>query len=222
MFEEIFKFKKPDPERLADFGFARTDGGFVFRRDIMGGEFRLAVTVTDNGGVDTALTENATGEEYTLYKTNAQGGFLGEVRTNIAAVLEEVAGNCFVTSAFKSPQTEAFLKYAREKYGDEPEFLWERSPDCAVLRRKDSRKWYAIIMTVPKNRFGIDSAEPAEVVNMQIAPGDMEQLLRRKGIYPGWHMNKKYWYSVILDGTVPDAELRTLADISYDISGRKK
>ena len=222
MFDEIFAFKKPNTSKLAIFGFERTGKGFVLSRDIMNGEFRLNVTVSDSGEVDTALTENATGEEYTLYKTGAQGSFVGEVRAQIAALLAKIAENCFDPAAFRFPQTARLLEFALKTYGDEPEFLWERTPDCAVLRRKDTRKWYAIIMTVPKNRLGIDSDEKVEIVNMQTKPEDMENLLAQSGIYPGWHMNKKHWYSVILDGSVPDGTLFRLTEISYDIAGTKR
>lgn len=36
-------------------------------------------------------------------------------------------------------------------------------------------------------------------------------------IIPGYHMNKKHWNTVIVDGTLPDRELRTLIDHSYDL-----
>ncbi len=44
-------------------------------------------------------------------------------------------------------------------------------------------------------------------------------ILRKKypSIKPGYHLNKKYWNTVTLDGSVPDDELRKMIDESYDL-----
>ncbi len=36
-------------------------------------------------------------------------------------------------------------------------------------------------------------------------------------IVPGWHLNKRHWNTVTLDGSVPDALLRELVEDSYDL-----
>lgn len=36
-------------------------------------------------------------------------------------------------------------------------------------------------------------------------------------IIPGYHMNKKHWNTVIIDGTLPARELKALIDESYDL-----
>ena len=36
-------------------------------------------------------------------------------------------------------------------------------------------------------------------------------------IQPGYHMNKKHWNTVFLDGSLSDAEIRELIDHSYDL-----
>lgn len=35
------------------------------------------------------------------------------------------------------------------------------------------------------------------------------------GVQPGYHMNKKHWNTIILDGSVPTAELERMIDHSY-------
>ena len=42
---------------------------------------------------------------------------------------------------------EAIYKYVKEQYGTEPEYLWKRDPNSAVLRHRN-RKWYAVFMCV--------------------------------------------------------------------------
>ncbi|MFI0979294.1 MmcQ/YjbR family DNA-binding protein [Streptomyces sp. NPDC021093] len=50
---------------------------------------------------------------------------------------------------------------------------------------------------------------------------DPENALRLRAQYPaivpGWHMNKRHWNTVTLDGTVPDRLLRELVEDSYDL-----
>lgn len=35
------------------------------------------------------------------------------------------------------------------------------------------------------------------------------------GVHPGYHMNKRHWITVDLDGSVPDGEIAQLIDQSY-------
>ena len=45
---------------------------------------------------------------------------------------------------------------------------------------------------------------------------------RYSGITPGWHMNKKYWITMLLDGTVSEAKILDFLDMSYDLIDGKK
>ncbi|MCP4111187.1 MAG: MmcQ/YjbR family DNA-binding protein [Desulfobacteraceae bacterium] len=38
-----------------------------------------------------------------------------------------------------------------------------------------------------------------------------------KAVQPGYHMNKKHWNTVTLDGTVPDDEILRMINDSYDL-----
>jgi predicted DNA-binding protein (MmcQ/YjbR family) len=40
---------------------------------------------------------------------------------------------------------------------------------------------------------------------------------RYPGITPGYHLNKRHWNTVVLDGSVPDEEVLELIDHSYDL-----
>jgi len=55
----------------------------------------------------------------------------------------------------------------------------------------------------------------------------MEALFLRdtfKAVKPGYHLNKRHWNTVTLDGTLPDTELRRMIDDSYAlvVQGLKK
>ena len=44
-----------------------------------------------------------------------------------------------------------------------------------------------------------------------------------KAVIPGYHQNKKHWNTVILDGSVPDVDIKRMIAESYDlVTGVKK
>ena len=49
-------------------------------------------------------------------------------------------------------------------------------------------------------------------------------LIQDEGIFPGYHMNKQHWISVLLDGTVSEQRVRDLIDMSFlaTASAKKK
>ena len=40
-------------------------------------------------------------------------------------------------------------------------------------------------------------------------------------VQPGYHMNKKHWNTITLDGSLPDGEILTMIDDSYDLVSKK-
>lgn len=116
---------------------------------------------------------------------------------------------------FKAEQSVALIAYVREKYGDELEYLWDKFPDNAVWRRKDNEKWYGALLTVSRRKLGIPSDEIVEIIDLRIALEEMDNLIDNACFFPGWHMNKKHWYTIILDGTVSTDEICRRVDKSY-------
>ncbi len=218
MFEEIFNRRKAVVTKLLEYGFQQKNGKYQYSTSIMDDEFDLLVEVDASDKVNTILTEKENGEEYVLYKTNSAGNYVVKVRSSISAVLEDISDKCFREAVFKADQTLRMIEFVTGKYGDEPEFLWTKFPDDAVWRRKDTNKWYGIIMTIPRSKLGLDSNEVVEIMDLRIAPGQMEDLLKQENYYPGWHMNKKSWYTVILDESVADEELFRRIEDSYRLA----
>jgi len=221
MFEEIFKHRIINEAKLAEYGFAREGGRFTLRRDVMDGEFTLTVTVEDGEVRDTELVEKETGGEYVLYKTGAQGVFVGAVRKEIERVIGEITDACCDPAAFKSDQARKLCDHVRARYASEPEYLWGRFPDYAVWRRGDNRKWFCVIAPVSKRKLGIDSDETAEIIDLRMDQSSAVAVLADGRVFPGWHMNKKSWYTVVLDGSIPDDELFARVAESYALAGKE-
>lgn len=53
-------------------------------------------------------------------------------------------------------------------------------------------------------------------MNLKCDPAKAEFLRGRyPAIMPGYHMNKRHWNTVVLDGSIPDAEVLSMIDDSY-------
>ncbi len=60
--------------------------------------------------------------------------------------------------------------------------------------------------------------EMPTTVNLKCDPDWALDLRDRcEQVRPGYHMNKKHWNTVEIDGSIPDAELRKMIDHSYDL-----
>ena len=104
-----------------------------------------------------------------------------------------------------------------KKYYDEPSFEWESYPDFGVFKNKDTKKWYALIMNIDKSKLN-DGEGSIEIVNLKIDENKIKQLLMKKGFYPAYHMNKKYWISVALDETLADEVILELIEESHSFT----
>lgn len=214
----IIKNKTANEDKLIAYGFELVDGKYVYRTEIIDGQFRLTVTV-DGGEINTELYDVAAEDVYTLHLVEgAVGAFVGRVRAECDGVLRDIEQSCFDTDVFKQDFTRDVLQYAREKYGDEPEYLWEDTPDCAIIRRKDSKKWYVLLMTILPKRLGLDGKEPIEIVDLRFDADELPKKIDGKRYFAGYHMNKKHWITILLDGSVPLAEILDYVDESYKLA----
>ena len=126
----------------------------------------------------------------------------------------------------KNKLVEKLLKYACDRYGTKPEYLWSKYPDIAVLRCETNDKWYGLIMAVDGVKLGLESGVSYDVINVKCSPLMTGSLLSMKGILPAYHMQKNSWISVLLDGSADEEQVFSLLDMSYEIvkqsSGSKR
>lgn len=219
--QQIFSDRRADPEKLRAYGFRKTDGAYLYEQPLLSGAFTLRVRVRADGA-DACLIDAATDEPYTLFLVeDAQGSFIGEVRAAYCDALSAVAEACFAKTVFQSGYSQSVIEYARNTYGDELEFLWEKSPKNAILRRKDNRKWYAAVLTIAKSKLGAFPDEEIEVLDLRAAPEAIPDMVDGKRVFAGYHMNKKHWITLPLDGTLPAEEICAMLDTSYALAKGK-
>ena len=114
------------------------------------------------------------------------------------------------------------IKFIKDEFGVEEEHLWLTFPDYIVFRNKKNKKWFAIIMDIEKSKLDLDGKGRVDVVDLKCDPILIGSLLRNKGYLPAYHMSKKNWITVLLDGSVSENELKDLIYLSYEIIENKK
>lgn len=84
-----------------------------------------------------------------------------------------------------------------------------RDHEWTVIRHRGNRKVFAWIY----------SREGSLCINVKCHP-DWILFWRDtfESVQPGFHLNKKYWNTVIMDGTVPEDTLKRMIGDSYDLT----
>ena len=60
--------------------------------------------------------------------------------------------------------------------------------------------------------------EVPTAVNLKCDPDQALELRDRyEQVQPGYHMNKRHWNTVVLDGVIPGKEIQKMIDDSYDL-----
>ena len=116
---------------------------------------------------------------------------------------------------------QAFLTYCHNTYGTTADYPFDDDFETAVLRHRDTRKWYAIAMRVSRRKFGFDSDEVIDVVNLKLPTEMFGSFGAADGVYPAYHMNKLHWISVLLPDA-PDDAVQFLIDVSFEATKMRK
>lgn len=113
-----------------------------------------------------------------------------------------------------------YLKYCADTYGTAADYPFDEDFETAVLRHTDNRKWYAIVMRVSRRKFGMDSDEVIDVVNLKLPTEMFGSFGASDGVYPAYHMNKLHWISVLLPDAPADV-VTFLTNASFEATKTK-
>jgi predicted DNA-binding protein (MmcQ/YjbR family) len=98
---------------------------------------------------------------------------------------------------------ESFREYCLSKKGVTEELPF--GPDTLVFK-------------VSGKMFTLTHVEDFDGINLKVDPEEGASLRERySGVQPAYHMNKRHWITVAMDGSVPDKLLCQWIDKSYDL-----
>lgn len=216
---EIFKSYQLNQEKAQAYGFVENRGVWTYSCTILQGDFVMTVSITADN-VSFQVFDQETGDLYPqVHMESMRGSFVASVREACLGILYQIRKACFEVQDFICPQTKRIMVQVQEKYGNQLEYLWEKSPDTAVLRHEGNQKWYAVLMRIPWDRLDKGREGLVEAVNLK--HDQVTDLLSQKGIYPAFHMNKRYWISVAFDDTLSDSAVLELIERSWNLTSKK-
>lgn len=222
---DLFDKYRLNPKKLLAYGFDQEDGSYRYSETIMAGDFRLDIQIGEEG-MDFQVIDLDTGDEYRQVKMESMfGDFVGQVREACQQVLLDIRQHCFDEVGFLYDQSQRLADHVAETYQGQLEYLWAKSSrksstQAAVFRHQDTKKWYGAFLTTDWSKFEADRSGAIEVLNVK--SDQVAELIKQPGIYPAFHMNKKYWLSLPLDGTLSDKELFNLLAVSYALTQKKQ
>ena len=79
----------------------------------------------------------------------------------------------------------------------------------------------AFTAEVSRRKFGLDSDEVVDVVNLKQPTEMFGSFGAAEGVYPAYHMNKLHWVSVLLPDA-PEDVVSFLVSVSFELTEKKK
>ncbi len=103
---------------------------------------------------------------------------------------------------------EEIIRYCltfKNAYEDQP----FHDPNWTVIRHRENKKIFAWIFEREGHMW----------INVKCSP-DWRDFWRRvyKSVIPAYHLNKVHWNSIIMDGTIPEEEVKRMIGESYDLT----
>ena len=214
--EEIFKKSKPIKEKLIKYGFKKENNIYIIEKTFMNDSFKAIITI-EKENIKGKIIDLEFNEEYTNIRVeNSQGEFVNKVKNEYKKILQDIKNNCFENKYFTTDQANRITNYILNKYNDKPEFLWEKYENFGVFRNQINKKWYAIIMNINKSVLKEKDNKQIDILNVKTDEKIIEKLIKEKGYYKAYHMNKKNWITIALDETLKDSVIEKLIDSSYN------
>ena len=220
LINKVFSKYRVDYDKLIPFGFTNDNGIYSYSINIHNNSFRLVITIT-NDTIDGKLIDNEFNDIYTQIDIEDEVvSFISILQNEVEQELINIRNNCFIGELFKSKQANRVTKYINDKYSSPIEFLWDTFDD-GIFRNQRNKKWFAIIMTINGEKLGINDNK-LEVMNVKLESSEIDSLVNNKEYFRAYHMNKKFWITLVLDERLSDDIIFNLIDKSYNLIDKKK
>lgn len=199
-------------DSLIKAGFQKVESGWKIRKDVPESEFYAEIILAEEK-LTAEVYEKSTDEQYLLLDVvSANGKFVSEIRQKVQNLIKEIQKTCFVSADVKTK----YVEFLESHFGTKADYPWADTPDYSVFRCKN-QKWFALIMKIKYKQLGLASEEPVWVVNMKADPEKIPEMTDRKSIFPAYHMNKKYWITVLLTSITDFEKLCSLTERSFNL-----
>ena len=211
-YNEIFDKNIFNSKLAIAYGFSKVGDYYILQSDIDVENFNAIVKI-DKVSFEVNVIELPFNEEYILFNVlDSKGKFVSKIRTKVNELIEDIVKNCFKSLDYRK----LLLDYVKEKYGTIPEEPWEDN-NHATIKTSNSKKWYGIFMSIPYKTLGLERNGKIDILNVKLNPELIESLIDKKHFFPAYHMNKKYWITILLDSDTDVNLVKSLIDKSFKL-----
>lgn len=197
-------------EKLLEYGFLEERSVYSLKKDLSQ-DLYVIITISKNSFyVD--VFEKETCEKYLpFYIKEAEGTYVSDLKHKIELILQDILNHCFEALNIRN----RIISYVKEKYETVPEYSWTKYPNYFTLKTKNKKKWYGLVIDIPYKTLGLKGEDIVDIINLKNDPEKIQELIDYKNFFPAYHMNKKYWITVLLDQNIDFNLLKQLIDESY-------
>ena len=213
------KLDKINKNALIDYGFKLDNNIYYLSKNIFNDKFKVKIKIDDN--LESVVIDNNAGVEYILVDVeDAVGSFVGTIKEEYQSLLDDIIKKCTINEKYQYKQTRDVIKYIKKTYHNIPEYLWKNDNLTGAIRNSINNKWYGLIMVIPASKLGLDSNDLIEVINVRYQKDLTDEVVNNKSIFKAWHMNKKSWITIVLNGELANEIVYSLIDNSYNLSSK--
>ena len=209
-------------EKLVECGFEYIDDDLILKRNIVDSQLCAVLKHVNKNNFTLLVIDNTTCDEYVLHNVpSAKGEYVGRVRSEIDSMMSEIEEMLLEKAPFKAVAVTDIIEHIGVTYGSFPEFLWAADPNCAVFRRRDTGKWFGVLMRVPLSKLGLDTSECCEILNLHVDSESIDDIVDKKQFFYAFHMNKRHWVSALIDENYDFDLIRAMISKSYELARKK-
>ena len=211
-YNEIFDKNIFNSKLAIAYGFSKVGNYYILQSDIDVENFNVIVKIGKDS-FEVNVIELPFNEEYILFNVlDSKGKFVSKIRKKVNELIEDIVKSCFTSLDYRK----ILLDYVKEKYGTIPEEPWKDN-NHATIKTSNSKKWYGIFMSIPYKTLGVDKSGKIDVLNVKLNPELIQSLIDKKHFFPAYHMNKKYWITILLDSDMDLNLVKSLIDESFNL-----
>ena len=211
-YNEIFDKNIFNSKLAIAYGFSKTGDYYILQSDIDMENFNVIIKIGKDS-FEVNVIQLPFNEEYILFNVlDSKGKFVSKIRKKVNELIEDIVNSCFTSLDYRK----LLLDYVKEKYGTIPEEPWEDN-NHATIKTTNSKKWYGIFMSVSYKTLGLDKSGKIDILNVKLNPELIESLIDKKHFFPAYHMNKKYWITILLDSDMDLNLVKSLIDESFNL-----
>jgi len=205
---------------LSQEGFQENEGIYSLKKTFSDSNFYGIIRIGDSL-FDIKVYETSFDEEYipfTLKTTQSPlvAGLKEQVNEWVNALIEKAEES--------NDMVKQTMAYCEQKSGLSPDHPFDEGshPTSSVYRIAKAGKWFALFMRIKPASLGLEGEKTLEVVNLKEDPETMDKIVDHVHVFPAYHMNRKYWITLVLDSTLPLETMKALIDGSYHEVKAKK